>query len=522
MAGWQREKLVLRMHLRKLLERRGYNQQMSISIWWVRRDLRLDDNPALRAALDAGGGTVLPVFLLDPFLLARDAPLRQAFLWDGLRQLDADLRLRGSRLLVRKGAPAAELARLVAETGAESIHAAEDYSPYARRRDDRIASTLPLQLHGGLTVHHPLALRKTDGRPYTVFTPFSKAWKALPFSYTPWRCPERMPDPPELPGEPIPASAGVPAFPAGEQEALRRLEYFLAGPGAEYTEGRNRLDLDGTSALSPYLRFGMLSPRRAAARAMEALQTAGHVESRKGYETWLNELIWREFYNAILYEFPSVLKEAFNPSLRAVPWRDAPADLAAWQQGLTGFPVVDAAMRQLAATGWMHNRARMIVASFLVKDLLIDWRAGEAHFMRLLLDGDPAANNGGWQWTAGVGTDAAPYFRIFNPLLQSRKFDPRGDYIRRWVPELANVPVEFIHAPAAMPLDHQIRIGVQIGSDYPAPIVDHASARTRTLAAFKASSGSSRKADSGQRKRKKANKFPSRLLAARARGADER
>ena len=235
---------------------------MSISIWWARRDLRLGDNPPLRTALTAGA--VIPVFILDPALLSRPAPMRQAFLWDGLRQLDADLRAHGSRLLVRKGDPAAELARLVAETGAESIHAAEDYSPIARRRDAAVAAALPLRLHGGLTVHHPLALRKVDGRPYTVFTPFSKAWKALPFSYAPWSCPQRLPPLPALLTEAIPAGMKDGNFPPGENEALRRLENFLSGPGTDYAVGRNRLDLDGTSALSPYLRFGMLSAQRAA------------------------------------------------------------------------------------------------------------------------------------------------------------------------------------------------------------------------------------------------------------------
>jgi deoxyribodipyrimidine photo-lyase len=329
-------------------------------------------------------------------------------------------------------------------------------------------------------------LRKADGSPYTVFTPFSKHWKSLPFSYAPAELAERL-NTPILASEVIPDLMAPPGFPAGEAEALRRLDSFLAGPGADYSDGRNRLDLEGTSALSPYLRFGMLSPRLACQRVMEKIRSSPGGQASKGYETWLNELIWREFYNAILYEFPEVLHTAFKPALRAIRWREAPDDLAAWQAGQTGYPVVDAAMRQLNTTGWMHNRARMIVASFLVKDLLIDWRKGEAWFMRQLVDGDPAANNGGWQWTAGVGTDAAPYFRIFNPLLQSQKFDPQGAYIRRWLPELTLVPDAYIHAPWTMPIELQNRLSIRIGSDYPAPIVEHAVVRERVLAAFKGS-----------------------------------
>ncbi len=211
------------------------------------------------------------------------------------------------------------------------------------------------------------------------------------------------------------------------------------------------------------------------------------MRSRRGAETWLNELIWREFYMMVLYHHPDVLEHAFQPTLRGINWRNDEAEFAAWCQGRTGYPVVDAAMRQLVTTGWMHNRARMIVASFLVKDLLVDWRWGERFFMQHLVDGDPAANNGGWQWTAGVGTDAAPYFRVFNPSLQGARFDPAGAYVRRYVPELANVPAKFIHEPWKMPPEVQRKSGCSIGHDYPLPIVDHALARERVLAAYKKS-----------------------------------
>ena len=280
--------------------------------------------------------------------------------------------------------------------------------------------------------------------------------------------------------EPLPEFTPVNGFPAGEVEASRRLEDFLQKRVANYHDDRNRMDMDGTSTLSPYLRFGMIS-------AVEVVERVRHLSEEQGAQTWLNEIIWREFYHSILYHFPDVQKQAFNPKLRNISWRNAPADLQAWKDGRTGYPVVDAAMRQLLATGWMHNRARMITASFLTKDLLINWQEGESWFMQQLVDGDTAANNGGWQWTAGTGTDAAPYFRIFNPVLQSKKFDPNGVYIRRWVPELQTVPDEWIHEPWKMPELLQLNIGLRIGNDYPAPIVEHAIVKERTLAAYKSS-----------------------------------
>ena len=460
---------------------------MNTAIWWIRRDLRMNDNPALRAALESGL-PVVPLFILDPALLHPPAARRQAFLFAGLRQLQADLASRGSSLLIRCGPPKDVLAEVIQETRAAAIFAEEDYSPYARRRDTAVAAELPLELVMGLTVHHPAAVVKADGSPYTVFTPFSNAWKQLPApGIQPWQPPQRLPSPPVPGGLPVPEASPLTGFPAGETEAQRRLQDFLITGISGYHDGRNRLDLDGTSALSPYLRFGVLSARQAFSAARQALTSDPTSEARRGIETWINELIWREFYNAILYHFPEVLRYSFRPNLRNIAWRNAPHDLQAWQSGHTGYPVVDAAMRQLDQTGWMHNRGRMIVASFLVKDLLINWQAGERWFMRQLVDGDPAANNGGWQWTAGVGTDAAPYFRIFNPVLQSKKFDPQGAYIRRWLPELAQVPDKYIHEPWLMPAEIQETSGCKIGLDYPAPIVDHQEARQRTLEAFQTS-----------------------------------
>jgi len=466
---------------------------MTPAIWWIRRDLRLSDNQALIAAL-AHAEQVIPAFVLDPPLLdsVYVGDKRLAFLFGGLRQLDTDLRARGSRLVIRHGEPWAELQALADETSATGIFAEEDFSPYARRRDARIAEALPLHLTGGVTVHPPGAVRKADGDPYTVFTPFSRAWKALPLPSEPdlLVAPASLPALPDVPSLPIPDSPILPSavpFPPSEAEAQRRLAAFTDGddpPIYHYSEGRDRLDQDGTSKLSPYLRFGMVSARQAVATALAAIRRADGQSAQQGAETWLNELIWREFYVRILHHFPQVRGSSFRPQYERIAWENDAGAFAAWCEGRTGYPVVDAAMRQLVETGWMHNRARMIIASFLVKDLLIDWRWGERFFMQHLVDGDPAANNGGWQWTAGTGTDAAPYFRIFNPILQGKKHDPDGAFVRRWLPELARVPDRYLHAPWEMPDEVQHEARCVIGEDYPAPIIDHAWARERTLAAY--------------------------------------
>ena len=466
---------------------------MKTAIWWVRRDLRLTDNQALVASA-ASAEQVVPVFVLDPALLAAPdvAEQRLAFLLEGLRALDADLRARGSRLVVRRGEPRDELARLLGDCSAHAIFAEEDNWPYAQRRDSGIARDLPLHLVSGLTVHRPDAVLKQDGTPYQVFTAFSRRWRRLPLPGPTLAAPRRLVTPASVVSLPIPAeptlSRDVP-FPPGEREARRRLTEFTNGEDApiyRYGQERDQPGTEGTSRLSPYLRFGMLSARQAVAAALAAMDAAPDASAQQSAETWLQELVWREFYQAILFHFPQVLEQSFRPELRNVGWRDDEGDFAAWCAGHTGYPLVDAGMRQLAQTGWMHNRVRMLAASFLTKHLLIDWQRGERYFMQHLVDADPAANNGGWQWCAGTGTDAAPYFRIFNPVLQGKRFDPQGRYVRRWVPELADVPSTTVHQPWKMSQQEQRAAGCVIGRDYPSPIVDHRHARERALAAYRA------------------------------------
>ncbi|MCX7616722.1 deoxyribodipyrimidine photo-lyase [Tepidiforma sp.] len=456
------------------------------SVLWFRRDLRLHDHPALAAAIEAG--PVAPLFVLDPALVrGRWASAnRTAFLLASLRELDAALRARGARLHVRIGRPADEVPRFARDVGASAVFVSRDYSPYARRRDAAVARALTacgIAFHArrGTLVHEPEDVRGAAGQPLTVFTPFYRAWSALPLR-APLPAPAAIPaaahpDPGALPalealGLPRPVDA---LLPAGESAARARLERFLAAPVCAYAETRDRLDLAGTSRLSQDLRFGLLSPLEIVTRARALpCDTAKFVA----------EVAWREFYHHILWHHPRVLREPFQQAYAAIPWRDDPAAFDAWAAGRTGYPLVDAAMRELAATGYMHNRARMVAASFLAKDLLLDWRLGETHFMRHLVDGDVANNDGGWQWAASVGTDAQPYFRIFNPVLQAKKFDPEGVYLRRWLPELCRVPDRYLHEPWTMPLQVQQAAGCVIGRDYPAPIVDHAAARDRAVHLF--------------------------------------
>lgn len=468
---------------------------MSIAIWWIRRDLRLTDNQALSAACREAT-QVIPLFILDPTILSAPwaSPQRTAFLFAGLRALDQALGERGSRLIIRAGKPIEILTALVRELGVTQIHAERDHSPYARRRDAVVADHLPLLCHEGVTVRPLHTVCKSDGTPYVVYTPYRNRWleQAAVTRQDILPAPTAIATPTTIESWPLPTEA-TPAvsspFPPGEAEAKRRLTSFIKGANAPiygYAQGRDRPAENATSQLSPYLRFGMISPRLAALAAYQAMAQAPNAAAREGAAIWLSELIWRDFYTGVLHHFPQVRYGSYRQEFNGVAWQNDENHFAAWCEGRTGYPFVDAAMRQLQALGWMHNRARMVVASFLVKDLLIDWRWGERWFMQQLIDGDPAANNAGWQWVAGTGADAAPYFRVFNPISQGQKFDPQGDYVRRWVPELQGVPKKFIHAPWQMSTSEQIKARCRIGQEYPPPIVDHAWARDRMLAAYKA------------------------------------
>jgi deoxyribodipyrimidine photo-lyase len=475
-------------------------------IHWFRRDLRLGDNTALAAAALAAGGAVLPVFIFDPALLRGRfaSPARTALLLANLRGLDADLRACGSRLVVRQGQPLQELLGLARAVGAAGVYWNRDYTPYARARDQAVkaelrAAGLEARSFRDAVIFEMDEVLNQTGQPYTVYSPYARAWRQrlseqpvqvaevpalAPLSA--WPAEQTLPDLAAL-GL---ASSPVPLPAAGEAAARERLRVFASERGAAglagYATRRDLLGAEGTSRLSPDLRLGTLSIRVALRAALDQLeaQPVPTAEVASSITRWVSELIWREFYVQILYHFPHVLRGAFRPAYDALAWENDSALFAAWQAGRTGYPVVDAAMRQLRQEGWMHNRARMIVASFLCKDLLIDWRWGERHFMQLLLDGDPANNNGGWQWTAGTGTDAQPYFRVFNPTSQGQKFDPEGVFVRRYLPELANVATRYIHTPHLMAPAEQLRADVQIGRDYPQPIVDHKLQRERALALY--------------------------------------
>ncbi len=464
------------------------------ALWWIRRDLRLQHNQALQAALSEGY-QVQPVYILDPNLLSssRMGQARKDFLFQGLDRLQEQIARQGGQLIVRSGNPKTALESLVRESAAAQIFAEQDLSPYARQRDQGVSRRMPLQLISGLTIADPEEIKTAVGTPYQVYSPYRKKWKQRYLSRI------RRGSDQELEGrfwdqnlgsERIPAlekPQALEAWQAGEEPARQRLSQFVEGdspPIYRYQENRNRPDREGTSGLSPYLHFGMISIREVFQAALSAMDRARSGAELQSAESWLDELIWREFYLAILYHHPDVLKKSYRENLQEISWRNHQESFQRWKQGLTGFPIVDAGMRQLLATHWMHNRVRMITASFLVKDLLIDWRWGEEWFMKSLVDADLASNNGGWQWVAGTGTDAAPYFRIFNPTTQAKKHDPQGGYIRRYLPELAQVPDDYIHTPWRMPDSLQQKAGCRIGKDYPEPIVDHQKARKQTLEAY--------------------------------------
>ncbi|MBB4301332.1 deoxyribodipyrimidine photo-lyase [Rhodobium orientis] len=466
---------------------------------WFRRDLRLADNPALAAAIDTGR-PVVPVYVRDDEDAGDRAPGGASRWWlhGSLKALADDLASRGSRLILRSGKAADVLDDLLQETGATSVFWNRRYEPWATARDEAIKTSLKergiaAKSFNAALIREPWEIQTKDGGPYKVFTPFWKALRGLGDPDRPEPAPDRIPAPDALPKtenlddwklppeKPDWAGGLRHTWTPGEKGAQEQLASFVDEAVMAYDDKRNFPGTDGTSRLSPHLHFGEIGPRQVWHAAIAAGMSATGQPMPKGVETFLSEIAWREFSYHLLYHFPTIPKEPLRPEFADFDWKDDAEGLKAWQEGRTGYPIVDAGMRELWATGWMHNRVRMIVASFLVKDLLVHWRDGEAWFWDTLVDADLANNTASWQWVAGSGADAAPYFRVFNPVLQGEKFDPDGTYVRRWVPELKDLSGKAVHAPwTAQPLELK-EAGIALGRDYPEPIVDHAVARKRAL-----------------------------------------
>ncbi len=466
-------------------------------ILWFRQDLRLADNPALNHAAETGR-PILPIYILDQGTRVR--PMGEASLWwldKSLRALDASLKERGSRLILRRGDSEAELRRLVSDTGADTVFMNRLLEPDAWERDADIAHGLAAEGveckgYNGALLCRPGEVLNGSGAPYRVFTPFLKALlaQAKPPPHT--RGPQRIATPaaPESdsvedwglhPRDPD-WSSGFDWAP-GEAGATKALSAFVDAGLKSYSRGRDRPGEAATSRLSPHLHFGEVSPWRAV-DAVRAAAADGRAPASEA-EKFVAEIGWREFSAHLLHAFPQIADTAFRPEYDRMPWRGDPASLEAWKRGRTGYPMVDAGMRELWATGFMHNRVRMIAASFLIKHLLIDWREGEAWFWDTLVDADRASNVQNWQWVAGSGADASPYFRIFNPVAQGQKFDGDGRYVRRWVPELGRLPDRWLHAPWTAPVEALRDAGVELGKSYPLPIVEHEAARARALDALR-------------------------------------
>jgi deoxyribodipyrimidine photo-lyase len=460
-------------------------------IHWFRRDLRISDNVALSEA-PRRAERVVPVFIFeDAFLTGPDVgAARLAFLIQSVEDLRKNLRELGHELIVRCGKSEELLPALCRECGAQAVFANKRYEPYTQRRDERITTALlaagfGFELFKDAVVWEESELLTRQGRPYTVFTPYSKAWKAKPIPAPRPRLRRANANGPAIKSDDLPASSDELGYrltqsipPGGERVAMGLLRKFLDGPVYAYGGNRNFPAINGTSNLSPHLRAGTIGIRTILEELKKA-RVRATPSQQPGCDVFLNELLWREFYVQVLHNFPHVIKGAFRPEYDRLQWSDNQEHFSVWCEGRTGYPIVDAAMRCLNTTATMHNRLRMIVAMFLTKDLLIHWQWGERYFMKQLVDGDMAANNGGWQWSAGTGTDAAPYFRIFNPISQGAKFDPEGTFVRRWVSELADFPNDIIHQPWENPL-------LLAKSKYPERIVLHEDQRVKCLQMFKA------------------------------------
>lgn len=464
---------------------------MRTIVWFRGKDLRLDDHAPLRDAIAAG--PVIPLFVVDPYFFAPERaaglPHRIQFLVESLAELARAIAERGSRLVVVGGKSVDVVPQVAQAWRADRVVAHRWVEPFARERDRRIADALGdrFVLYEGETLVPPGTLRTQAGRPYAVFTQFANAFAQTAEITAPLAAPRTLPPLPR--GLDLTATVKVPTLAtlglarnpnillAGEDAGRGRLRRFVAtgGAGPRYHRRRDRLDEDGTSRLSADLKFGTVSARRVWTTAVDRLPASAA-------RAFCNELVWREFTHSTLWDRPELLTEPFQPRWAGFPWSRDERAWQAWADGTTGYPVVDAAARQLVAEGHVHGRARMITASFLTKHLLVDYRRGEAHYLRYLTDGDWAQNNANWQWVAGCGCDAQPYFRIFNPMLQGERFDPDGAYVRHWLPALARLPARYVHAPWRAPAAVLAAAGVTLGTDYPHPIVEHERARERYLA----------------------------------------
>lgn len=470
----------------------------SPTILWFRRDLRLADNPALVAAI-ARGAPLIPIYVLDPDLGAA----QRWWLNHSLESLGADLARLGTPLILKRGDARDVVLELAKETGAGAVYWNRLYDPEAIARDTRLKSALRTsgilaESFNASLLREPWEISpKGSSAFFQVFTPFWKSLAAIIEPVTPARTPmawvsgvdmasDRLEDWRLLPVKPDWAAAFGGYWSPGEAGARFRLERFLDQALSGYADRRDFPDGSTTSGLSPHLHWGEIGPRQVWRATRGAVERGGDARSA---EAFLRELGWREFSHHLLFHAPTLPERCLRPAFEAFPWAPADDRLRRWQRGLTGYPMVDAGMRELWTTGWMHNRVRMIVGSFLVKHLRIDWRHGAAWFKDTLLDADLANNSASWQWVAGCGADAAPYFRIFNPMLQGAKFDPEGGYVRRWIPELARLPDRFLHAPWTAPTEVLAQAGVRLGIDYPTPVVAHEEARASALAAFAAIQG---------------------------------
>lgn len=460
---------------------------MRTLLWFRGKDLRLSDHEALSQVRN---DELIPVFVLDDYFFeparARELPHRMQFLVESLAALRSSLRARGSELLLVRGQSLEVIPNLVGRFRCDRVVAMRWTEPFGRARDQRIQRrlTVPLELYEGETLATPESVRTAAGGPYHVYTPFSRAFRKTVHVAAPLPAPKELPPLPrdvvfESAALPTLAELGIaenPRLPeAGEAAGRARLKQFLQAAATDYADARDRMDRPGTSRLSQDLKFGTLSARTVWRAIVRVLG-----DSKSG-QVFTNQLLWREFAHAVLYDRPDVLRRPFRADFEGFPWREDARGWQAWATGHTGYPIVDAAARQLLSEGFVHNRARMIAASFLTKHLLIHYREGEAHYLKYLVDGDWAQNNLGWQWSAGSGCDAQPYFRVFNPVTQGERFDPSGDYVRHWVPELRELPTRMIHAPWKAPATLLESHGVRLGRNYPEPIVEHALGRERFL-----------------------------------------